>query len=335
MNNNTQFKHQHYAHCESGVMSSMLTHHGLPLSEPMVFGLSSALVFAYLPFVKLSGLPLIAYRSMPKSIMKGLQKSIGLKMKLETFSQPTLGTKRLDELLGQGKIVGAQTSVYWLPYFPEEMRFHFNAHNLIVVGKKDSVYQISDPVFEQFVESEEQALQKARFVKGLMAPKGSLYYPTYIPEVIDYHKVIEKSIKKTAKTMLKTPVPIAGLKGMYFLAKHIRQLKSKDDHYATLFLGHIIRMQEEIGTGGAGFRYIYASFLQESSELIHNEILRSASVEMTEIGDEWREFALLIAKAIRPKNKKPIEFDGIAAKLESIAEKEKQLYQLLMRAFND
>jgi len=333
MNNNTQFKHQHYAHCESGVMSSMLSHYGLPLSEPMVFGLSSALVFAYLPFVKLSGLPLIAYRSMPKSIIKGLQKSIGLKMKLETFSKPEQGTKRLDELLAQGKIVGAQTSVYWLPYFPQEMRFHFNAHNLIVVNKQENTYQISDPVFEQLVEAEEQALQKARFVKGVMAPKGSLYYPTFIPRAIDYPKVIEKSIKKTAKTMLKTPVPIAGLKGMYFLAKHIRRLATKDEHYAKLFLGHIIRMQEEIGTGGAGFRYIYASFLQEASELIHNQALNSASAVMMEIGDEWREFALLIAKAIRPKNKQPIDFEGIATKLESIAEQEKQLYQALMRAF--
>jgi hypothetical protein len=54
---------------------------------------------------------------------------------------------------------------------------------------------------------------------------------------------------------------------------------------------------------------------------------------MTAIGDEWREFALLIAKAIRPRNKNVIEFDVIATKLESVAEQEKQLYQLLMRAF--
>jgi len=330
---NNGFSHQHHAHCESGVMSSMLTHQGLPLSEPMVFGLSSALTFAYLPFVKLSGMPLIAYRSMPKSIIKGVQKALGVKMKVETFSKPEHGTKRLDSLLSQGKVVGAQTSVFSLPYFPEEMRFHFNAHNLIVVGKQDSTYTISDPVFEHLVSSDESALQKARFVKGVMAPKGALYYPTQVPTSIDYPKVIEKSIKKTAKSMLKTPVPIAGLKGMHFLAKHIRKLENKDTHYAKLFLGHIIRMQEEIGTGGAGFRYIYASFLQESAGLIANDNLEKASTEMTQIGDEWREFALLIAKAIRPRNKQAIDFSAIASKLESIADQEKQLYQSLLRAF--
>ncbi|MGF1764888.1 BtrH N-terminal domain-containing protein [Aliivibrio kagoshimensis] len=333
MNNQIEaYQHQHYAHCESGVMSSMLTHHGLKLSEPMVFGLSSALVFAYLPFVKLGGMPLIAYRSMPKSIMKGLQKSIGIKMKLETFSKPEQGTKRLDELLADGKIVGAQTSVFWLPYFPEEMRFHFNAHNLIVIGKEQSHYQISDPVFEHLVQAEEKALQKARFVKGVMAPKGSLYYPSYVPSEIDYKKVIPKSIKKTAKSMLNTPVPIAGLKGIQFLAKHIRKLEYKDQHHAKLFLGHIIRMQEEIGTGGAGFRYIYASFLQESSVLLESVALKHASEMMTDVGDAWREFALMIAKSIRPKNKNAIDFDAIATKLESIAAQESDVYKALLRA---
>ena len=328
-----QFKHQHAAHCESGVMSSMCCNHGLVLSEAMVFGLSSALAFAYLPFVKIGGMPLIAYRSMPKSIIKGLQKNIGLQMKVETFSNPEQGGKRLDELLEQGKIVGAQTSVFWLPYFPEEMRFHFNAHNLMVISKKDDSYIISDPVFEHLVEADSKSLLKARFVKGMMAPKGALYYPTFVPSQIDYQKVLPKCIKKTAKTMLKTPVPIAGLKGIYFLAKHIRRLEKKDDHYSKLFLGHIIRMQEEIGTGGAGFRYIYASFLQESGELINNQQLVEASQMMTATGDAWREFALIIAKSIRAKNKKVINYQAIAEKLESVADQEKQVYKKLLQAF--
>lgn len=328
-----KFKHQHAAHCESGVLSSMLCHYGLELTEPMVFGLSSALVFAYLPFVKLGGMPLIAYRSMPKSIIKGLQKSIGVKMKVEKFSNSNKGRERLDELLEEGKIVGAQTSVFWLPYFPEEMRFHFNAHNLMVISKEKDSYTISDPVFENLVQADSKSLTKARFVKGVMAPKGALYYPTYIPESIDYHTVLPKCIKKTAKTMLKTPVPIAGLKGIYYLAKHIRCLDKKDSDYSKLFLGHIIRMQEEIGTGGAGFRYIYASFLQQAGELINNEKLLQASEKMTETGDGWREFALLIAKSIRSKNKKSIDYNAIATKLESVADQETQVYKQLLQAF--
>ncbi len=327
------FIHKHAGHCESGVMSTMLTHHGMPLSEPMVFGLSSALSFAYLPFIKLAGMPLIAYRSIPKAIIKGLQKNLGVKMKIETFSNQQKGQDRLDALLQEGKIVGAQTSVYWLPYLPDEMRFHFNGHNLLVYGKEDDIYKISDPVFEHVVEANEQEFLKARFAKGVMAPKGAIYYPTYVPETIDYERIVPKAIKTVAKRMLKTPVPIAGLKGIRYLAKTIRKLEAKDRRYARLFLGHIVRMQEEIGTGGAGFRYIYASFLQETGKILSNETLLESSEMMTEVGDSWREFALLIAKSIRTKKSETVDFDAIAKKLESIADEEAVIYKKLLTAF--
>ena len=327
--NVTEFEHTHSAHCESGVMSSILRHNGLNLSEPMVFGLASALSFAYLPFVKIGGMPLIAYRNIPKSIIKNIQKNLKIKMKLETFRDKEKGQKRLDELLNEGKIVGAQTSVYWLPYFPEEMRFHFNAHNLLVLDKKEDTYTISDPVFEDVQKCEESALTKARFTKGVMAPKGLLYYPTYVPENINLKVIIIKSIKKVAKTMLNTPVPIAGIKGMKYLAKSIKKLKSKDKRYAKLFLGHIVRMQEEIGTGGAGFRYLYASFLQESSEIFNNDIALKESSEMfLEVGDKFRDFALMIAKSI--KSKEDIEYDLISQKLYEISDDEVKIYKKLL-----
>ncbi len=327
------FVHRHAGHCESGVMSTMLSHHGLPLSEPMVFGLSAALNFAYLPFIKLAGMPLIAYRSIPKAIIKGLQKNLGLKMKIETFSKPLQGQNRLDELLEEGKIVGAQTSVFWLPYLPDEMRFHFNGHNLLVYGKEDGVYKISDPVFEDVVEADEQEFLKARFAKGVMAPKGAIYYPVFVPETIDYERIVPKAIKTVAKRMLNTPVPIAGLKGMHYLAKSIRKLEAKDRRYAKLFLGHIVRMQEEIGTGGAGFRYIYASFLQETGHILSNDTLLQASEMMTAVGDSWRELALMIAKSIRSKKSETIDFDAIAAKLDAIADEEAVVYKKLLTAF--
>lgn len=327
------FQHTHAAHCESGVMSSMLRHHGLKLSEAMVFGLSGAMVFAYLPFIKMGGMPLIAYRMMPKAIIKGLQKNIGLEMVMQTFSKPQEGTKALDALLAEDKIVGVQTSVFWLPYFPDEMRFHFNAHNLIIYAKEDQTYKISDPVFEHPVDSAVKDLEKARFAKGVMAPKGLLYYPKSVPGQVDFETVIPKTIRKTAKMMLKTPVPIIGIKGIRYLAKHIRKLANKDRRYAKLFLGHIIRMQEEIGTGGAGFRYVYASYLDEASVLLKNDELFEASKMMTDVGDQWRDFALMVAKAIRLKETEEIGYDALADKLVAVAEREAEVYQRLLKAF--
>jgi len=326
-----EFIHNHHAHCESGVVSSMMRHSGLELSEAMVFGLSGAMSFAYLPFLKLGGMPLVAYRSMPKSIIKGLSKNIGIKMSMQTFKDPASGEQMLDKLLDEGRVVGAQSSVFWLPYFPEQMRFHFNAHNLIIYAQERDEYLISDPVFEHSVRCEKSALTKARFVKGVMAPKGLLYYPLIVPTEIDYDKSLRKALKKTAKMMLKTPVPIAGIRGIRYLAKHIKKLQKKDKRYAKLFLGHIVRMQEEIGTGGAGFRYIYASFLQESSALMDGgDFLADASKQMSSVGDEYRQFALLIAKAIRSKKSENIDFDVIGDKLLEIADQESLVYKMIL-----
>jgi hypothetical protein len=326
------FQHKHSAHCESGVTSLLLKHKGLDISEPFAFGLGSGLSFAYLPIVKISGMPLIAYRSLPKSIIKKSTKRLGMKLETQTFKNQQKAQDELDKLLDLGKYVGLQTSVYYLPYFPEDMRFHFNAHNLIVYGKEGDEYLVSDPVFEEPVRIHKKDLLKARFAKGALAPKGLLYHIDSEPKTdIDYKKIIKSSVKSTIREM-NAPMFFVGIKGINFLAKKIRQIpkKHKDDlRYPRLYLGHIVRMQEEIGTGGAGFRYMYASFLQEAAEHTNANLLKESSEMMTEVGDEWRNFAH--ATAMMCKNRKEFDFEQLASKLESVAQQEKAVYENLKK----
>ena len=323
------FQHSHASHCESGVMSAILRHHDLPISEPMAFGLSSAMSFAYLPIVKINGLPLVAYRMPPKAIIKGLQKPLGLKMRFETFRDPQTGTRRLDELLTSGEIVGMQTSVFWLPYMPEDLRFHFNAHNVLAFGRDTASgeYQLSDPVFETPVTCPADALQRARFAKGMLAPKGLLYYATGKPSTPDWAVVIPKALKKTTRIMLDTPLPIIGVRGIRRLASAIEGLRPDK---AKMFIGQVVRMQEEIGTGGGGFRFIYASFLQEAADLLARPRFNELSEALVDIGDEWREFALSAARMIR--DREPLATTALADKLRLIADHEQAFYRDLRRA---
>lgn len=329
---NKQFQHQQSAHCESGVASSLLRHHGLDISEPMAFGLSGAITFAYIPFVKLNGLPLTSYRMPPKSILRGIQKRLGIKFRFKRFAKPTVGMQALDNLLEQQRLVGLQTSVYWLPYFPEDMRFHFNAHNLLVYGKKGADYLISDPVLEEAVQADYASLSKARFAKGALAAKGLMYWIDEVPEQRKELAVeMRKAILANARMMLKTPVPIIGIRGIRFLAKKIRQLDKtvKKPRQIKLYLGHIVRMQEEIGTGGGGFRFIYASFLQEAATILDQPALLEASALMTAAGDQWRQFALATARCC--KNKDHLDLDLLADQLLLCAEKEKQAWEFLVK----
>lgn len=294
------FQHQHAAHCESGVISSLLRHEGVDISEAMAFGLSAALSFAYLPFIKLGGLPLIAYRMPPRWIIKGLAKPLRAKFAFETFKKPEDGKQRLDALLAEGKVVGLQTSVYWLPYFPEDMRFHFNGHNLLVYGRERNDYLISDPVFEEPVRCSSADLLRARFAKGALAPKGLLYYPKSLENKQVQADAALAAIRKNCKIML-GPIPIVGTRGMRFLAKKIRRLPAEKAE-TKAFVGHIIRMQEEIGTGGAGFRFLYAAFLQEAAQLTARPQLALLADELSKIGDDWRAFALATARMVKGRD---------------------------------
>lgn len=306
-----EFNHSQFAHCESGVVSTLLTHYGLKISEPMAFGITSTLSFVFLPIIKLNNMPLIAYRDLPKNIVKNIEKILGVKVFKKQYKDILEANLELTRLVeDEKKLVGLQTSVFYLPYMPENMRFHFNAHNLLVYGKSGKNYKVSDPVFEDVVECSEKDLTIARFAKGVFAPKGFLYYPMSIPTSLDYVSILKKAIRKNAKSML-TPFPFAGVKGMRRLAKSIEKLQNnKDTRYVKNYLTHIVRMQEEIGTGGGGFRFLYAAFLQEAKAYeLDKDKLQKASELITESGDTLRLFALKCvesAKKIEKFNAKEI-----------------------------
>ena len=324
---NTNFRHRHAAHCESGVAANLMTHHGVNISEAMAFGLSSALSFAYLPFVKLTGFPLIAYRMPPKYILKGMRLPFQTRFHFETFRDPAAGMRKLDQLLAQGKVVGLQTSVFWLPYFPEDMRFHFNAHNLLVYGKDGDDYLISDPIAELPQRCASADLQRARFAKGVLAPKGLLYYPEHIGRSDIATAAIRNAIRKTVRIML-GPIPLIGVRGIRMLARKVGQLDASE--YSLNYVGHIVRMQEEIGTGGAGFRFLYAAFLQEAATITGIATLALLSERLNEIGDGWRAFALRAARMIKQRD--PFDPQLLAGLLHTQAEHETEFFRALKSA---
>jgi hypothetical protein len=325
------FEHAQFAHCESGVISNLISAYGLKLSEPMAFGLTSTLTFVYIPLVKINGLPLIAYRDLPKNIVNKITKILGISMEKRVYKDQEKANEELTALLNENRLVGLQTSVFYLPYFPKDMQFHFNAHNLLVYGKEENEYLISDPVFEQTVRCEQKALNKARFAKGAFAPKGFLYYPKKMPQDIDFNKVIKKALRKNAKSML-TPFPFAGVKGMLTLSKKIRSLSTKKTNarYIKNFLTHIVRMQEEIGTGGGGFRFLYAAFLEEAKQYNLDEaVLNQASQKLIQSGNALREFALYCVEA--SKNIEKMDTLKISNKLQEAAAYEKAAFLLLKK----
>lgn len=326
------FTHHQSAHCENGVVSNLMKHNGFEVSEPMVFGIGSGLLFCYVPLLMVNHAPAITYRAMPGFIFKRFANRVGIKIKREKFKDPAKAKARLDENLEKNNPVGLQVGVYNLLYFPDEYRFHFNAHNMVVYGKEGDTYLISDPVMETVTTLTDKQLEKVRFAKGAFAPKGHMYYPIAFPKELHLEKAIIKGIKQTCKDML-APVPIVGVKGIRMIAKLIRKWpKKKGNKVANHYLGQVVRMQEEIGTGGGGFRYIFAAFLQESSKILGNQKLSELSKEMTSIGDAWRDFALEASRIYKNRSPKTDAYNQVADMLDVIADREEEFFKKLRKA---
>ncbi|MFH1937811.1 MAG: BtrH N-terminal domain-containing protein, partial [Bacteroidota bacterium] len=260
------FNHKMGAHCESGTVTSLLNHAGLAISEPMVFGIASGIFFGYFHKHKSFTFPTFIVRNRPGDMRKNIRKRLGVQFRTFSFRQEQEGIETLDGLLMQGIPVASQVDFYYMDYVPGWERAHINVHFMVVIGKEDSEYLISDSYFPKPVRLKEESLRKGRFAGGNMSPKGFLFYPQHIPVEVDLRKPILKGIQKACFNMLHLPVPFIGIKGIRQFAKRVVDWPklARDTEHLSHEVMKINILLEDQGTGGAGFRFMYATFLQQA-----------------------------------------------------------------------
>jgi hypothetical protein len=330
-----EFEHIQAAHCENGVTTNLLRNIGVnKMTEPLAFGIGSGLFFVYIPLLKINNGPAFAFRTMPGLIFRRNCQALGIPVQRKKFSSKKKAQEFLDESLKAGLAVGCQVGVYFLSYFPKEYRFHFNAHNLVVYGKEQDQYLISDPVMEHPTTLSTYELERVRFARGVLAPRGQIYYPVGGRTVTDEQikKAIRTGITRNVRDMLHIPGPIAGVKGIRYTGNRIKKWRDKLGlKKAGLYLAQLVRMQEEIGTGGGGFRYIYAAFLQEAYGFWSIDSLPEISTLFTRSGDLWRTAAVQAAGIYKGRIGSQSDFDQMGDYLLEISELEKQAFQALSK----
>jgi len=327
------FEHHQSAHCESGVTSSLLRKSATnKITEPLAFGIGAGLFFVHVPFIKINNGPAIAFRTFPGLIFKRTCIALGIAVVHKKFRSKERANNYLNQCLEEGHPVGCQVGVYYLSYFPREYRFHFNAHNLIVYGKEDDNYLISDPVMQAATTLTSYELERVRFAKGALAPRGQLYYPKNEKIITDEQikNAIIKGIKTNVKQMLNIPGWFAGVRGIKYTGKKIKNWRDKLGlQKAGLYLAQLVRMQEEIGTGGGGFRYIYAAFLQEAYDYLLKDELLEISKIFTQSGDLWRTAAVQAAGIYKGRISSQEDFNLMGDYLIEISELEKKAFLML------
>jgi hypothetical protein len=292
------FKHNMAAHCESGTLTALLNHKGLTITEPMIFGMGSGLYFGYLTHTPNLNFPMFILRTKPGKLRKKVAKRIGIKFKSEKFRNPEKAEQQLDALIANGIPVAVQVDLYYMDYIPEWERVHANIHFITVVGKEGDHYIVSDSYFPKLAKLHRDSLQKARFAKGYLAPKGFMYYIDSVPESFDQKQIIIKGIKETINNMIGIQPPFIGIRGMRMFGRKVigwPKLTRDIDHLSHEITKINIFLEDQ-GTGGAGFRFMYATFLRQAAQLFNSTELDSLSKKMMEIGDGWRNISYFAAK---------------------------------------
>ncbi len=327
------YKHKMAAHCESGSITSLLNNAGLDITEPMVFGISSGIFFGYFHKMKSFPFPTFIVRNKPGKMRENLTKRAGIKFHTYTFKDPEKGRQMLNRLLEQNIPTAAQVDFFYMDYIPSWERVHINVHFIVVVGLNTYHYLVSDSYFPELVSLKTESLNTARFAGGNMSPKGFLFHPEFIPKDIDYEKAIIKGIKKSCFNMLKIPIPFLGVKGIRLFAKKIIEWPSlaRDTEHLSHEIMKINILLEDQGTGGGGFRFMFATFLQQAAGMINEPELLDFSKKMMEIGDGWREFSLLAARFGKNRDLGPERMKELSEKLMDRAQVEQQFFSQLYK----
>jgi hypothetical protein len=324
------FQHKQLASCENGTICNLLKYNGIDISEALLFGIGSGLYFAYVPFLNYYGRPISFFRIQPGKIQKNSLKRLGIELCQKKYSDKQEAMDDLDRMLENGQPVGLFSNLYYLPYFPETHRLQFNMHQLVVYGKEGNKYYVSDPVLKDPATIEYQDLLKARFANGVLTLKGNIYYPGRILKTVPIETAIIKGIKSTCRMMTKNIIPYHGTKGIKMFNKRVeKEILKGNQEFVSLMLGDMIRMLEEIGTGGAGFRYIYSAFLKESGQTLKQKVLEDLSLELLSVGDRWRDFASVSAKIIKGRIAHKEGYDQISEILSELADSEYHFFTKL------
>jgi hypothetical protein len=330
-----QFQHKMAAHCESGMLSALLAHNGLAISEPMVFGLSGAIFFVFIKTPHMV-FPVFDMRSKPGDMRKNLSKRLGITFSTQTFRDPNRARASLEALLDKGIPTTVQVDMFYMDYIPSYMRVHFNAHFVVVVGKENGTFLVSDCYYPSISKLAQDSLDKARFARSDFAPRGFQFYIASLPKDGISEEALKKAviqgIKQAAFNMVKLPVPFIGIKGMRRFADNIPswpKLARNVDALSHAIMSIHITLEER-GTGGGGFRFMYASFLQEAAKLLNRQEFADMSKKIMAIGDQWRELSLFVARIGKDRDLGDGRLQVIRQMIRARADEEESFFKTLL-----
>ena len=328
-------------HCETGVMSNMMQYYSYDISEQMVFGIGGGLYFMYFPWLRLKDSVLIVMRSRPTDIIRHFVNRMGIGYHEMSFGNNVLkAEKALDELVAKNIPTGLTVNILGLKYLTDlGLDLDYNGHHITVLGKEGTQYIVADvdehlPNNDLF-KVDETVLRQIRFRPGISAPHGRMFYIDRLPadfaEKTDLKRAVIGGLKESCKNMISIPFPYFGYKGIHYFANDLRKWKGKyTEDKIDFILHHYYKLIEHAGTGGAGYRYIYADFLKEAAGLFQSQVLEDCAATFTTAADMWRKFTVGCNRYI---NKSGITMNELADAIDEAGNYEFETFRKIKNDF--
>lgn len=278
--------HRPGRHCGSSAIRDLLQFHGLELTEAFCFGLGAGLGITYL---ELPGTPtpfIVHVRSM--GFEEKVFRTLDVPFKWQSWQDPAEAADALDAHLEAGRPALLLTDIYHLPYFNSST--HFPGHAIVAWGQADGgdTILVSDTERPDLLAVPRSKLAQARFsLNPPFVHHGSLFAPEAISDGLSASSVRQAILDNALA--LRNGGRHVGIPALETWIGDLTRWQAVEKWPWLLRFAY--QVIEKRGTGGGGFRGMYAEFLSEAEALVPEVAAAGLPERMRDSAKAWSALA--------------------------------------------
>ena len=329
----TGYRHRTGEHCASTAIRNVLDFHGIQLSEPMIFGLSSGLGFHYLASDELS--PTRMFHGRTATLETDFHENVAIPFADQQEPDDGRAWDALRRELDAGNPVMISTDTYYLGY--QNTTSHFPGHRCVVVGYDGAseTVQIADRRFDEPQTCGFDELRRSRNAPDYPM-RCNNQYARFLGEVKLGRRLddaIRVALRRNARHMLDPDdceLP-SGIPAMRRLADELPHWGAATDWSWAARFGY--QIVERRGAGGSFFRSLEADFLAEAAPRVPELERAGLPAAMREIAADWRALAAVLKEQSERETCDPILFARAGEKVGELADREQHFFERVRDLF--
>lgn len=332
---------KHSATCS---VRQLLTHHGMMLSEEMIFGLACGFQFYYFEY-KGMNYPLIGGRIKPKNFEENFARHSRIDLLVHRSQSEQKSMKQIVENIVRDEPVMVYVDMGELSYLHLPSGYHNGAHSVVVFGvdEEEGIIYLSDRDQTGYAityspEEQPQDFHQVPIAEFTKA-RASRYRP-FPPEnawvelntktlIQPRRNQIFSAIRENMYHYLNPPLENMGLSGIRFFARTLNEWQywgANKLHESAFYA--FVNIDQIGGTGGGAFRKMYGQFLIESAIIAASPALGAIGEQFLFLAEQWDDVAKLFYTIYQ--GEQPGLLENIQVHLEQISSFEEGLANQLV-----